>query len=69
MTDDVKETAKAIQEVAKTTGQAIQTVERVGSFLARVMGESIDATCGMIADTLKFKRWQRQVRLIEKCGR
>jgi hypothetical protein len=30
------------------------------------MKESMDATFGMLADTLKFKRWERQVSLIDK---
>jgi hypothetical protein len=30
------------------------------------MGESIDATCGMLADSLKYKRWERQIKLVEK---
>jgi hypothetical protein len=63
------EEAKALQEIAKTTGQAITTVERLGSFLARAMGEPIDATCGMIADTLKFRRWKRQLDLLDKAER
>jgi len=63
------EETKALEELAKTTGQAISTVERLGHFLARVMGESVDATCGMIADTLKFKRWRRQLDLIDKAER
>jgi len=60
------ETAEAVKEVAKTTGQAIKTVDRLGQFFARVMGESIDATCGMLADTLKYKRLERQIKLVEK---
>ena len=66
MDNEIKETAKAIQEVAKTTGQAVQTVDKIGSFFSKVMHESIDVTCGMLADTLKFKRWERQIKLIEK---
>jgi hypothetical protein len=66
MSDEITESAKAVQEVAKTTGQAIKTIEKIGSFFSRIMNESIDATCGMLADTLKFKRWERQLRLIEK---
>ena len=66
MSEEITETAKAVQEVAKTTGQAIGTVEKVGTFFSRIMGESIDATCGMLADTLKYKRWERQIKLVEK---
>ena len=65
----MEETAVAVKEVAKTTGLAIKTVDRLGQFFARVMGESIDATCGMLADTLKYKRWERQTNLVEKAER
>ena len=65
----MEESAEAVKEIAKTTGQAIKTVDRLGHFFARVMGESIDATCGMLADTLKYKRWERQVKLVEKAER
>ncbi len=65
----MEEIADAVKEVAKTTGQAIKTVDRLGRFFATVMGESIDATCGMLADTLKYKRWERQIMLVEKAER
>lgn len=63
---EITETAKAVQEVAKTTGTAIKTVEKMGHFLSKVMRESIEAVCGMIADDLKIKRWERQVRLVDR---
>ena len=69
MSEEITETAKAVQEVAKTTGQAIGTVEKLGIFFSKIMGESIDATCGMLADTLKYKRWERQTELVEKAER
>jgi hypothetical protein len=65
----MEETAEAVKEVAKTTGQAIETIDRLGQFFAKVMAESIDATCGMLADTLKYKRWERQIKLVEKAER
>lgn len=69
MSDEIVESAKAVQEVAKTTGQAISIVDKIGSFFSKIMKESIDATCGMLADTLKFKRWERQLSLIDKAER
>jgi len=62
----MEENAEAVKEIAKTTGQAIKTIDRLGQFFSKVMGESIDATCGMLADTLKYKRWERQIKLVEK---
>ncbi len=69
MTNEIIESAKAVQEMAKATGQTTKVIERVGRFFSTVMGESIDTTCGMLADTLKFKRWKRQISLIEKTER
>ena len=66
MSDEINESAKAVQEVAKTTGQTIKAIEKIGSFFSLIMRESLDTTCDMLADTLKFKRWERQIRLIEK---
>jgi hypothetical protein len=66
MSEEIIESAKAVQELAKTTGQAITVIDKLGQFFARIMKESVDSTCGMLADTLKFKRWQRQISLIEK---
>lgn len=62
----MEETIEAVKEIAKTTGQAVKSVDRLGRFFATVMGESIDATCGMLADSLKYKRWERQIKLVEK---
>ena len=62
----MEESSRTVQEIAKTTGQAIKTVDRLGQFFSRVMSESIDATCGMLADTLKYKKWERQIKLLEK---
>ena len=66
MSEEITESAKALQEIAKSTGQAITVIDKLGQFFARVMKEPIDSACGMLADTLKFKRWQRQISLIEK---
>lgn len=66
MSEEITESAKAVQEIAKTTGQAIGVIDRVGQFFSMVMKEPIDSACGMLADTLKFKRWQKQISLIEK---
>ena len=60
------EHAKAVQEVAKTSGQAIGVVEKIGKWCARVMGEPIDAAVGMLADKFRFMRWERQVLLVDK---
>ncbi len=66
MDNEITESAKAVQEVAKATGKGIETVDKIGTFFSRVMKEPIESTCGMLSDTLKYKRWERQIKLVEK---
>lgn len=72
--DAVTETAKATQEVAKTTGKAIDSVRDAGGFLNRVFGQAIEDTVGLYwTDKIAAKRieasiynWERLVSLLEK---
>lgn len=66
MTDEIVETAKAAQEVAKATVKSLEVSEKVGSFFAKVLGEPIETATGILGDKLKFMRWERQVRLIDR---
>jgi hypothetical protein len=75
--DAVTETAKATQEVAKTTGKAIESVRDVGGFLDRVFGRAIEDSVGFYwTDKIAAKRieasiynWERLVSLLEKAKR
>jgi len=52
-----KETSKAVQELAKTTGNAIDAARDAASFFNRVLGNPITDTVGItIADPLRFVR-------------
>lgn len=64
MPDGVTESAKAIQEVAKTGRALIET--GIGSFLAKVLGEPLEAVAGIVSDKLKFMRAERGLRLYER---
>ena len=66
MTDEIIETAKATQEVAKATVKGLEVSEKVGGFFAKVLGEPIETATGMLGDKLKFMRWERQVRLVDR---
>lgn len=66
MTSEVIETAKATQEVAKVAVKGLETSEKVGRFLAKVLGEPIEIATGMLGDKLKFMRWERQIRLVDR---
>lgn len=68
------ESAKAIQEVAKTGGKAIDAGRDVGGFLDRIFGRAIEDTVGLLwTDRIAAKRveaaiynWERLEQLIHK---
>ena len=66
MTDEIIETAKATQEVAKATVKGLEVSEKVGGFFAKVLGEPLETATGILGDKLKFMRWERQVRLVDR---
>ena len=71
MTDDLNskaiiESAKAIQEGAKTSGKAIDTVEKLGGFISRYVSGSLEQAVGIVEDKLRYLRWERQIRLMER---
>jgi hypothetical protein len=65
--DEITESAKAVQEVAKATGKALDVSEKVGSFVAKVIGEPLESAVGMLSDRLRFMRWERQIRMVDRC--
>jgi hypothetical protein len=65
--DQITESAKAVQEVAKATGKALGVSEKVGSFVAKVIGEPLESAVGMLSDRLRFMRWERQLRMVDSC--
>jgi hypothetical protein len=64
--DPVSETAKAVQEVAKATGKAIDAGQMFGGFISRYVAGSIEQGMGIFEDKLKYMRWERQVRLMQR---
>ncbi|MFA4918358.1 MAG: Abi-alpha family protein [Thermodesulfovibrionales bacterium] len=65
-TEAVKESAKAIQEIAKTTSKAIDAGKQVGDFVAKYIAGPLEEGIGIFHDKLKYMRWERQVRLIKR---
>lgn len=63
---EVVEGAKAIQEAAKTTGKAIDALQSSGNFFDRVFGELIENSVGIVADKVKFMRFERAAELASK---
>lgn len=66
MNNDISESAKAVQEVAKTTTVAIEATQQLGGFVSRIINEPLDAVVGILADRLKFMRAERQFRLVDR---
>lgn len=62
--DPISEAAKAVQEVAKTTGKAIDAGQKFGGFISRYVAGPIEQGMGIFEDKLKYMRWERQVRLM-----
>ena len=63
ITDDQ---AKAVGEVAKTTGKAIEVAEKAGGFIAKYVGGPLEQAMGMWEDKLRYTRWERQQRLMQR---
>ena len=61
---EIVEGAKAAQEIAKTTGMAIDAADKLGTFIARITGGSLKQAFSILEDTLKYARWKRSVRLM-----
>ena len=66
MNEEITETSKAIQEVAKTSGKAIDGIREFCGFIAKYTAGSIQEACGIFEDKLKYARWKNQARLMLK---
>lgn len=65
-TEAIKETAKAAQEVAKTTSKAIDSGREMGGFISRFISGPLEQGVGIFEDRLRYIRWERQLRLIKR---
>lgn len=54
--DPVSESAKAVQEVAKATGKAIDTTQKFGGFISRYVAGPLEQGMGIFEDKLKYMR-------------
>ena len=73
MTDDLNpkaiiESAKAVQEVAKTGDKAIDITEKFAGFISRYISGSLEQGVGIFEDKLRYVRWERQIRLMERAN-
>ena len=62
------EASKAVQELAKTTGQGLGIMQKSGKFVSRFVGGPLEQAFGIIEDKLKYHRWERQVRYMDRAN-
>ncbi len=62
------EASKAVQEIAKSTGQGLVIVQKFGTFIGQFIDGSLEQGCGIIEDKLKYLRWERQVRFMDRAN-
>jgi hypothetical protein len=64
MTSD--ESAKAVQEVAKTTRDVLPLVKQFGEWVGRLIGGPAEQGIGIVTDHLVYVRWERKQRLMKR---
>ena len=65
-TGSMIEVGKAVQEVSKTTDRALHVAEKFGGFISSIIGGSLEQAVGIFEDKLKYHRWERQVRFMDR---
>ncbi len=60
------EALKAVQEIAKTTGQGLDIVQEFGRFVSRFIDGPLEQGFGIIEDKLKYRRWEGWVRFMDR---
>src|ERR1051325_6502897 len=66
MPDEITESAKAVQESAKTVRAGIEATQQLGSFVSRITTEPLETVMGILNDKLQFMRWERKLRLAKR---
>ncbi|MCG7983800.1 MAG: DUF4393 domain-containing protein [Candidatus Thiodiazotropha lotti] len=50
------------------SGKGIVSVsDKLGEFVAKAIGEPLEEASGMLADRIRFMRWEQQIRLVDRC--
>lgn len=62
------EASKAVQEIAKTTGQGLKIVQEFGTFVSRFIDGPLEQGFGIIEDKLKYLRWEGWVRFMDRAN-
>ncbi len=62
----MEEESKAVQEVAKTTGKAIEAAERVGKFLSTIFGGALGEVGDIAHDWARYYRYKNLLKIQDK---
>ena len=60
MNEEIIETAKAIQEVAKTSGKFSDHINNFCKFISEYTKGPLEQASGLFEDKLKYLRWKNQ---------
>jgi hypothetical protein len=66
---DIQAVSKAAAEASKFGTKALDTTNKILSFIAKVFNEPAKETSGMLGDSMKFYRWKRQIRIVDKVNK
>ncbi len=64
----LKESSKAAQDIAKTTGQIVGAAQKLGQFVSKFIEAPLEQASGIVEDKLKYMRWERQVRFMKRAN-
>lgn len=56
----------SMKEIAKTAGKIVDAGDKFASFIVRFSEGSLKEGFGIIEDKLRYMRWERQIRLMQK---
>lgn len=62
----MSEKAKAVQETAKAVQKGFEISEKLGGFIATIIGGPMEQAMGLWEDKLRYRRWENQLRLMDK---
>jgi hypothetical protein len=64
---DPDKQTEMVKAGAELGTEAIRATERLGAFVASIIGEPAAETIGILTDRLRFVRWRRLLRLADQC--
>lgn len=66
MTEPTSDVPGAVTEAAKAAGKAIDAVREFGGFISKYVAGPLEQGMGIFEDRLKYMRWDRQIRLMQR---